>query len=119
MFSARSPSGPALFRGDRWPSARLGRRLRRAPQLAAGKPFHDDVGILAFQLMKGWQQFFGFARTEGRGVVVNQDCPIREARWHLSIVSGIRSVSPVVGARACTLCAAGTSARVTTAAANR
>src|ERR1051325_10434775 len=81
VLSAGPPVGAACFRRLR-PAARLLRRARRLPQLAARKPFHDDVAVGAFELIERREQLLGVARAKGGRRVVDPNGPVRETRRH-------------------------------------
>jgi hypothetical protein len=68
---------------------RLALRLLRVPQPALREPFQLDVRIRAFELRERRQQLLPLARAERRRRVVDEDRPVRKARRHLCIVTGI------------------------------
>ena len=89
VFAARPPvTAPLLERRFRRTLSGL-RRLRRLPQPPARKPFHDNVGVLSAQLIERRQELFALARAKGRRLLVDEDGPVRVARRHPCIVTGI------------------------------
>ena len=98
--AARTPIGSPPFRRLRAIAAPLpGRqgplslplkivalRLARRPQFPARKPSHDDVGVLALQLKRGLQ-LLALARAKRGRLVVDQNRPVRKARWHPDILT--------------------------------
>jgi hypothetical protein len=105
--------GPSFIRSSRialrrvrsaWPSAKSGSAgappalevlalgFLCFPQPAPREPFHDDVGILAQQLVERREQLAALARAECRRLVVDQDRPIRVARRHRPILAGIETI---------------------------
>ena len=83
MQSAGPPLTTASFLQLRRALCRLF-GLGRVPDAAAGEPLHHDVAVLPAQLVERRQQFFPFARPEGRWLLIDEDRPVCVARRHLS-----------------------------------
>ena len=58
--------------------------FRRHPESPSCKPAEHHAGIPALQLPGGWQELLAVASTKGRGLVVNENGPVRESRRHNS-----------------------------------
>src|SRR4029077_16046085 len=90
MVAAGTPVAAAAF--DRWLRLlpRFALRLRRIPQPALREPLHRDILIGMLQLRERRQELFPIASAARGRLAVDEDRPVREARGHLCIVTGIR-----------------------------
>src|SRR5262245_35268166 len=85
MVAAWPPVAAARF--VTWLRLALGavRLLGTLPEASPREPLEGDVGIGALELVKGRLQVGLVARSEGGRLVVDEDGPVREARWHLLV----------------------------------
>jgi len=60
------------------------RLLWRIPELAAREIAHHDIRVGAFQLLKRRNELVSVARAKRRGLLIDEDRPIRVAGRHLS-----------------------------------
>ena len=67
-------------------ATRITCRVARVKELTALEPLHHCGRVLLFQPVEGRQQFLGIVRTERGRLIVDQDGPIRVARWHVLMI---------------------------------
>jgi len=79
-------SWPPITTAGTLPVFRGSRRFLRLPQLSALEPHHHCGWMLLLQAIQGREQFVRLVRSEGRGLAVHQDRPVRMAWRHPSIL---------------------------------